>query len=144
MKIFLLLSFASTLFNTGLIWVIQLVHYPGFARIGVQEHQAYHSFHMRSITYIVGPSMAIELASSLGLLLFLDKLPSPTAFWIASGLLAIIWAHTAFIAVPLHGKLASSYSLEIVDRLVSANWWRTIAWSIRSFVLAYLVYQAIK
>jgi hypothetical protein len=141
MKLVLLLAFAFTLFNTGLIWTIQIVHYPGFARIGTAAYQAYQEFHMRAITMVVGPSMLLELMFS-GLLIF--QLPkSGLASWIIASfvLLILIWLHTAFLASPTHGKLLAGFDKTLIDRLVNINWWRTAFWSARAIILGYVLYR---
>ena len=38
---------------TGLIWTIQVVHYPLFARVGEAEWRAYEREHQRRITLVV-------------------------------------------------------------------------------------------
>ena len=46
----------------GVIWVIQLVHYPSFHFINKKDYEQFQDFHMKRITYIVMPTMLIELA----------------------------------------------------------------------------------
>ena len=57
----------------GLIWLIQIVHYPLFNIVGKNEFQAYHSGHCVLITPLVGTVMIIELISSILLVVFLTK-----------------------------------------------------------------------
>ena len=144
MRLTLLITTLTALFNTGLIWTIQLVHYPGFLKVGPDAHQVYHRFHMAAITPLVGISMTFELAASGLLLLMIGQIPSKALYIAAFILLVAIWMHTAFVAVPLHGKLSESFSLEIAQSLVDTNWWRTIFWTLRSMILGYLLYQAIR
>ena len=49
----------------GVIWVVQLVHYPLFASVGANEFVAYHREHVRLITFIVGPAMLIDDGGNL-------------------------------------------------------------------------------
>lgn len=141
MKITLLIAFLFTAFNTGLIWTIQLVHYPGFLHIGKSSHHAYHDFHMKAITPLVGTSMLVELAASVALLFFANQLTSNVLLWISLILLGGIWLHTALIAVPLHGKLSANFTLETANQLVATNWWRTLMWSLRAGILTYLIFK---
>ncbi len=145
MKFLLLGSFAFTLFNTGLIWIVQVVHYPSFLRIGKEMYTTFQNFHMRSITYVVGPSMLAELAFS-GLIIFsLNQLQGYKSLYIISLiLLAGIWIHTALWAVPLHNKLLEGYNEEAISNLVSANWWRTLFWSARAIIMGVIVYGLFK
>jgi hypothetical protein len=144
MKLILLISFLSTAFNTGLIWTIQLVHYPGFLKVGAASHQQYHAFHMKAISPLVGVSMITELISSVVLLLFINRLPSNWMIWLSLAFLGAIFFHTAFAAVPIHGKLAAEFSIETAQKLVSTNWWRTFFWSARTLILAYITLTMIR
>ncbi len=53
LTIVFLLHLGSTWFMVGLIWLIQIVHYPLFARVGVEQFVPYEREHSRLITYIV-------------------------------------------------------------------------------------------
>jgi len=89
----LVLHVASTMFMVGLIWLVQIVHYPLFAQVGKDTFLAYHQRHTRWITSIVAPLMLLELAT--GLLLWLRAPSHP--FWIINTLgLAVLWGTTAF------------------------------------------------
>ncbi|MGB3779365.1 MAG: hypothetical protein WA960_13480 [Tunicatimonas sp.] len=128
---------------TGLIWTIQVVHYPGFLGVGSEGFLAYQQQHMRTISYVVIPLMLSELAATIFLLV---RHPTPhTEIYLATAMVVIIWVTTMFVSSPLHGKLASQgYSAEIIERLVTTNWLRTAAWSIRTTTLLLLMWQLLK
>lgn len=145
MKILLLLSLIISAFNTGLIWLVQLVHYPGFAKIGAEAYKGYQEFHMRSISWIVGPSMFSELALTAFGFFYWQQLPHKSLYVIAAGLVLIIWINTAFWAVSSHTTLVQNgQDQALISRLVQINWWRTISWTIRTCLLAYMVYDLTK
>lgn len=123
---------------TGLIWLIQLIHYPSYKFMDSLKFTDYQNFHTTTITFIVGPIMAIELFSGLALM-FYQKMNLLSAFNF-SGLL-LIWLATAFLSVPLHGKLSAGYNLETINLLISTNWIRTILWTLRSVLLIYFMYK---
>ena len=143
MEFWLLLTFAFTAFNTGLIWVIQVVHYPSFLHIDEARYEAFQKFHMKGITMIVLPSMAVELVSSGVLLLYWDQLPSLLVYIASVVLLGLIWLHTAFLASPIHVQLSKVYLLENIQKLIRINWWRTIIWSVRAVLVGYLLWLAL-
>ena len=58
--IVLLVNVASTLVLVGLIWFVQVVHYPLFARIGMEEFSRYHAAHTRATTRVVALPMLAE------------------------------------------------------------------------------------
>ncbi len=63
--IFLLAHLAATWYMTGLVWFVQLVHYPLFAGVGTQGWTAYAAAHTRRTRWVVGPPMLVEAAASL-------------------------------------------------------------------------------
>jgi hypothetical protein len=135
----LLLTHAGcTLFMTGLIWVIQVVHYPLFAYVGADDYERYHQLHMQRITWIVMPVMLAELLCAIVLAM------SPLAqgqylSWVALGLLLLIWLSTALFQVPAHTELASGWNDSVHARLVQSNWIRTLLWSARSIIALWLL-----
>ena len=135
---FFLLNISSTWFMVGLIWLIQIVHYPLFKFVGKNEFQTYHIWHSVVITPLVGTVMLIELISSILLVVFPPKNVSLTIPIIGVILVFIIWTSTAFLQIPQHNALANAYELESHNILVQTNWIRTIAWSMRGFLLLYM------
>ena len=61
----LVLHVATTLLMVGLIWLVQIVHYPLFARIGDSGFCDYHKRHTRRMTLLVAPLMLLEQATGL-------------------------------------------------------------------------------
>ena len=131
----------STVYMMGVIYFVQLVHYPLFAQVGPSHYLDYHQKHMFWTTWVVGPSMIMEGVTTC-LLLFLHYndsigLSHDLLVWGAL-LLLIIWISTAFIQVPCHERLIGGFDKQVHQRLVNSNWIRTVAWSIRA-ILAMLV-----
>lgn len=117
---------------TGLIWFVQLVHYPLFARVGAAEWPRYADAHRRATSFLVAPLMGMELVAAVAI--FLARRDLTTAA--ASSLLGVVWFSTAFVQVPLHQRLSRTFDPAIVRRLVTTNWIRTVAWTART-VLAF-------
>ena len=57
-------NLACAWFLAGLIWTIQVVHYPLFSRVGREGFAAYEQAHSGMITPLVGPVMLAELAAA--------------------------------------------------------------------------------
>ena len=130
------LHLASCLFLTGLIWVVQIVHYPCFRFVSAERFLEFNHFHQNAITYVVAPAMIFELVT--GLVLLSQNL-SDGRFWGLFVFMALIWLSTFFLSVPLHNKLVSNgLDLAVIDRLVLTNWPRTLLWTLRSILLIYL------
>ena len=116
----------------GVIWVIQLVHYPLMKKVPTAAFGAFEAEHQRRITHVVGPLMAIEGVAVLAVF-FLR--PSCISFGLAlAGGLAEAFAigTTAFVSAPMHGRMAASASPALLDRLIATNWIRTVAWTTRA------------
>ena len=122
---------------TGVIWIIQLIHYPSFRFIDFQKFSNFQKFHTTTITFVVGPMMTLEIFSALYLLI----LNNFSAYWIIQMIaLVAIWLCTAFLSVPLHTLLAQPHisdieRLQVTQILVKTNWPRTLLWSFRSLLL---------
>ncbi|WDQ16013.1 hypothetical protein [Rhodopirellula sp. P2] len=135
-----LLNVLSTWYMVGLIWMVQIVHYKMFDRVGEDVFAKYATDHARLITPIVAIPMLIEIATAVGLLMTRPTGLSLT--WAAVGLvlLLIIWISTAALQVPAHGKLASGFQTDVHNTLVATNWIRTVAWSIRGVLVGWALW----
>ncbi len=138
----LALHAVSTLMMTGLIWMVQVVHYPLFLHVGEDAFCDYERQHARRITWLVGPLMLAEGASAAALLLWLPPGTARAPASIGVLLLLVIWGSTAFLQVPCHTRLGRGFDRAVVHRLVSTNWIRTVAWSLRG-VLAVMLVEAV-
>ena len=125
---------AATLFLTGLIWVIQVVHYPLLDRGGGDGFVELHRRHSRRISLVVIPPMLVELATASWLV---ARPPTGTPAelpWIGLVLLGVVWLSTFALQVPEHSRLSGGFDRAAHRRLVRGNWIRTIAWSLRAAV----------
>lgn len=118
---------------TGLIWTIQLVHYPSFHFVNIVVYKEFQKFHMFRISIVVMPLMILELLTG-AMLLLLDQ---QHLFLVNFILILLIWLSTFLLSVPAHSKLEKGYNHEAVNRLVSTNWVRTILWTVRLVLLGY-------
>lgn len=134
---------AATWFMVGLIWVIQLVHYPLFAGVGRGEFMAYHADHNRLITMIVMPVMLTELISAVALAMQPPASVRPMLLWLSVALVGIAWLTTAFASVPAHGVLSAGFDLQAHRSLVLTNWIRTIVWSAKGLLLLAMTAKAL-
>jgi hypothetical protein len=127
---------AVTWFMTGVIWFVQLVHYPLFAAAEGPSFAAYHRRHLALVTWVVAPAMLVELAT--GLLLAWAPPPGLSSWTTTAGLLllAIIWLSTALVQVPCHDRLRAGFDAAAHRRLVTSNWIRTASWSARALMLS--------
>lgn len=135
----LLLHAAATWFMAGVIWFVQVVHYPLMARVGPDGWCDYERRHMRRTTWVVAPVMLIEAATAVLILLASPRAALP---WAGVGLLIAVWVSTFAVQVPLHARLERGFDVAIHRRLVRSNWLRTLAWTARGAVAALMLMHA--
>lgn len=132
MSLIELVHLVLTAFMTGLIWLVQLVHYPTFHYVQHDRFQSFENFHSTSISYIVMPAMLAELGTA-GWLLWIY---GGAWLWLLNFMaLVVIWGSTFLLSVPCHNQLMHGYDHAVVDRLLRTNWPRTILWTVRTTML---------
>lgn len=134
-----LINIFTALFAAGLIWTIQLVHYPSMRFVSKNEFESFHYFHQKRISIIAMPLMAIELISSIILLLQNFENNTSLIFKINFMIIILIWFSTFFMQVPLHQKLSKGKNDILIDKLVFTNWFRTVLWTLRSILMLFLL-----
>ena len=136
MKTLLVVHFAATWYMVGLIWLVQVVHYPLFAAVSREGFVAYEQAHTRLISFVVIPPMLIELGLAI---LFVMKRPEQLPLWAAvtgAFLVVVIWLSTFLLQVPQHTTLGSGFDARAHAVLVATNWIRTLAWTARGVIAA--------
>jgi hypothetical protein len=134
---------------TGLIWFVQIVHYPLFATVHTHTTSAafrsYESSHANRTSFVVFPPMAVELLTALAALLPIlrPELFNQTAAIVSATMVILIWASTGLLQVPLHNRLAADPTTDTIRRLVLSNWLRTALWSARAILLTTMLFDAI-
>lgn len=119
----------------GLIWFVQIVHYPLMGYVPKDAFVAYEHRHTHLTSFVTAPIMILELGTAILLVWQMDQLPW---FWWGN-LVAVLllWASTFFIQVPLHAKLSSNYDITVIRQLVRSNWIRTVLWTAKGLGLAW-------
>ena len=135
------LNLVTTFFLIGLIWIIQLVQYPGFLKVPPGQFPVFHNHHCRAITRVVLPAMGGQCLLALFLLLpGLGKGVPGFLVWLNLLLVLITWVSTIWIQAPLHGRLATfGWDDERIRTLIRSNWIRTAAWTLQGGLLFYFI-----
>ncbi len=129
----LIVSQVCATYMCGVIWVIQLIHYPSFAYINPAQFTEAHQRHTSLMGVIVGPVMILELLA--GLWLVSNKM---TDFSLLNlGIIALLWFFTFFVSVPLHNQLGAGFNPVAIQKLVTTNWPRTILWTAKVGLTSY-------
>jgi hypothetical protein len=122
-------------FLCGLIWTIQVVHYPLFAMVPEAGWRAYEAAHQMRITLVVGPVMVANVV--LAVAVALDG--TGTLGVLNLALAAGVFAATGAVYAPMHGRLATAWDATLHRRLVALNWLRTAAWTAQTAVAVALL-----
>ena len=133
---------AATLVLVGVIWFVQIVHYPLLSDVGEAGFAAYQKANMRLTRCIVAPAMIAEGLAAAAFLLW--RPAGIPASWVWTGLLllCVIWSSTFFLQLPSHRILAEGFDTSVHRSLILTNWIRTVAWSARGILSIAMIPRA--
>jgi hypothetical protein len=132
----LVLNVLASWTMVGVIWFVQVVHYPLLSLVPVESASAVAVEHQRRTGWVVMLPMTIEGVTTL---LLLVMVPAGVAWfvpWLAGIPLAVALGATVLLSVPRHARMASNPDPTVGRELVTTNWVRTIAWSLHGLVTA--------
>ena len=128
----LMIHIISTSIMVGVIWVIQLVHYPSFKYVNESDYIIFQKYHMSNISNIVFPVMFTELITALIILFFGEK----SLFFVLSLIcLFLIWVMTGVLFTKYHSILKEGKDLMIIEKMIKANWIRALLWTMRLIMI---------
>jgi hypothetical protein len=124
----------------GIIWFVQAVHYPLFTAAAPTGGGDYARENQRRTARVVLPPMLVEAAAAA----WLAVAPPPA---IGGGpavaglvMVVLLWASTLAVQMPLHARLArEGHAPAIVAKLVRSNWPRTLLWTARAVLAAWML-----
>lgn len=140
----LLINCISTWYMVGLIWMVQVVHYPLFSKVGETGFASYEQSHSLRITPVVGVPMLLELITAMVLCFAAPQAVPRWMMWAGLILLGLIWISTAMLQVPCHQKLSQGFDLEAYRYLVVSNWIRTVLWTARGGLMGYALWLVLQ
>ena len=142
-NLLLIVHLFSTLYMTGLIWFVQVVHYPLHGEVGDATFLRYQELHVQWTGLVVMPPMLLELGTTL-YFAFNGYQNTPSwIWWTGLVLLAIVWASTGLLQVPAHNALMAQFTEANHHKLVMTNWIRTVGWSARSGLLLWMLWMVL-
>ena len=138
----LVAQFAATWTMVGIIWFVQVVHYPLFSRVDGPGSGSYAVENQRRTSWVVGPPMAVEGVTALWLAVTPPDGVDRALPLVGMGLLALVLGSTVLLQVPAHARLVDGHEPSTVRRLVGGNWIRTFGWTARGALVAAMVVLA--
>ncbi len=124
-QLYLLLWSALSFWGLGQIWLVQIVVYPLFAKVGEPEYISYHRFYTSRIPLVVILPGFASFLLPIPLAFFGPGVPVwLTAANIAMGIVGLLV--TVLLEIPRHGKLERGGKNEVtISELIRYNWPRT-------------------
>jgi hypothetical protein len=121
----LLLWSVLSFWGLGQIWLVQIVVYPLFAKVGTAEYIGYHHFYTSRIPLVVILPGFASFLLPIPLAFFGPDVPTwMTAANIAMGIVGLLV--TVLLEIPRHGKLEGSGKNDAtIAELIRYNWPRT-------------------
>lgn len=127
----------------GVIWFVQVVHYPLFG-YGDAASSDYARENQHRTGRVVIPFMLVE-GLAAGAIAW--RPPPGVSFPVAIvgvAMVAALWLSTALVQMPLHARLAADgHAPAVVARLVRSNWLRTALWSARAVLATWMLRAAV-
>ena len=139
MNLLVVTNAAAAWTMTGLIWFVQVVHYPLLAVVPRESARTTAVEHQSRTARVVMLPMAAEGVTTLWLMF--DR-PADVDWWLAwaGGVcVAVALLSTVLLSVPRHGRMASEPTDTIGRELVRTNWPRTVAWTAHGIISAAIV-----
>ena len=134
----ILTNLLATWAMVGVIWTVQVVHYPLMAFTGPDHSAAYQQQHVKQISLLVVPLMSIEAVAAVALFISQPGLLSMLGVLLLVG----IWGVTGAMSVPAHDRLQFGYRREPFKLLMRSNSMRTALWTLRGVVVVAMVVMA--
>ena len=138
-----LLQAAATLAMVGLIWFVQIVHYPLFGQVGREGFTDYERAHQNRTSLVVAPLMLVEAFTAVLLFWFRPQGVTDLAAVAGVALVGLVWASTFIWQVPAHARLEASFSADLHRWLVRSNWVRTVGWTARGLLVCWMINQTL-
>ena len=133
-QLYLLLWSVLSFWGLGQIWLVQIVVYPLFAKVGEREYIGYHRFYTSRIPLVVILPGFASFLLPVALAFFGPDVPTwMTAANIAMGIVGLLV--TVLLEIPRHGKLERSGKNDaIIAELIRYNWPRTASITLQAAV----------
>lgn len=132
---------AATLFLTGMIWVVQVLHYPLFPLVGRDGFAEYEAAHSTRITWVIVVPWAVQGLTTAWMLFQSPAGVDRWLVWVAAVAAAVTVLVTVVVSVPAHATLGGGFDATAHARLLSTNWFRTVAWTAGSVSALAILWQ---
>ena len=126
----------------GVIWVVQLVHYPLFGFVPPDGFATFEREHQQRMARVVVPFMLLELGTACALPFLESAWWTPLEAWAGLALLLLVWISTFALQAPAHKLLSKGFDSHVHKKLLQTNWIRTILWTVRGVLVLIWFFRA--
>ena len=131
----------ASVFLAGLIWTVQVVHYPLFARVGSDAFLVYADGHTTRIGALVVLPWSVQGLTVAALLVARPVGVSATLVGTSAVAAAVTVAVTLAVSVRQHRILGGGWDPTAHRVLVMSNWLRTAAWIVGAGAATAILWQ---
>lgn len=132
---------AATWWLVGLIWTIQIVHYPSFDLVEPTRYSEFQQKHSEMMGWLISVPWLVEGICVLAIFLLAPDRTTRVIATLGGILELVIIAVTITKSVPAHEALSNGFVQQAHEDLVSTNWWRTIGWTLRGGLALVLIFR---
>lgn len=139
--IFLLFNLISTLLIAGILWFVQLVHYPLFNEMPAKNMVNYGYYHMQKISGIINLLFIIDFITIVFLLLLVNSDLSATLMLINISIFLFIVILTRITFLPIYQQISKNPNSILITKLINLNWIRTLVWSLKVIFMLIIFFE---
>jgi hypothetical protein len=133
----------STLVLVGIIWTVQLVHYPLMALVAHDRFVAYEAAHAPRMAAVVLAPWTLEGLTTAWLLLDRPTTVSAALVWSGAVAALVPVLVTILWSVPAHSRLSTGFDAGVHARLIRTNWLRTAGWTAHALIAIAIAVQTL-
>lgn len=141
--IFLLLNLISTLLIAGVLWFIQLVHFPLINEMPAKNMVNNGYYHMQKILGIINLLFIIDFITIVFLLLLVNSDLSATLMLINILIFLFTVILTRITFLPIHQNLSKNPNSFLISKLINLNWIRTLVWSLKVLFMLIIFFEVL-
>ena len=127
----------------GVIWFVQLVHYPLLGRLNDTDARRATCENLRRTPWVVVPFMLAEGVTAMAVAVCPPAGVGRPVAVAGVAVVAALWASTVLVQMPLHARLAAGDDMpRTTAALVRGNWLRTALWTARALLAGWMLTAA--
>ena len=141
-SIVFLIQLVTTLVLVGVIWFVQVIHYPLYRKIK-EGFVQYERSHLRRMACFAGPLMFIEAGTAIMLIPMVSAGMLTSLAIVNLVLLVLIWLSTILFSIGQHQQLSVHFSSKTLRALIGCNSIRLVLWTVKGGVLISMVWRLV-